>query len=494
MLLACLPTLAQTVDEAALFSQTVPNGTARYTALGGAFTALGADPASLYTNPAGLGLYRTSFISFTPRVFVNNARADYFGNERVTADSRFQLPNFTYIKAMRRRENSDWRAINFGVGYNNTHTFSRQYRLEGQNASSSIFDFFNQFANQNGTNALAFEDFNTTPIGEETTFLAWNTFLLDTLPGGTSYVPIVSGRGNVQREVGEISGSKSEFTLGLSGNYRDRLYLGFNIGIPFLDYRRQARYSERDESGNFDSFDGLNYFSDFEVQGVGIRAGLGAVFRATEWLRIGGSIQSPERLSLNTFGSEVLRSDLVDSSGAFDLEQSVEYTNFSYVLRTAPKFSAGLALISRKIGLLSFDVDYVGYNSMRYSEGNNDLFDEGDNSAFFEMRNNEIQDNLQAAINLKVGGELVFDQFRVMAGAGMYGSPYQDQSAFGNTLSLSGGLGYQGKRVSVDGSLVRFWNTQQYRPYSVTGLAQPFAELRNATTMVTLSVGWRLRN
>jgi hypothetical protein len=49
---------AQTIDEALWYSQLFYGGTARFQAMGGAFTALGGDLSVLSQNPAGLGIYR----------------------------------------------------------------------------------------------------------------------------------------------------------------------------------------------------------------------------------------------------------------------------------------------------------------------------------------------------------------------------------------------------------------------------------------------------
>ena len=46
--------------DAYKMSQTDLNGTARYLGMSGAFGALGGDISSMSTNPAGLGIYRSS--------------------------------------------------------------------------------------------------------------------------------------------------------------------------------------------------------------------------------------------------------------------------------------------------------------------------------------------------------------------------------------------------------------------------------------------------
>ena len=64
---------AQSAIDAYNLSQTDQRGTARFMAMGGAFTALGGDLSTLNQNPAGIGIYRRSEIGATldisPRSF-----------------------------------------------------------------------------------------------------------------------------------------------------------------------------------------------------------------------------------------------------------------------------------------------------------------------------------------------------------------------------------------------------------------------------------------
>ena len=56
---------AQSAVDAYQLSQTEQRGTARFMAMGGAFTALGGDLSTLNQNPAGIGVYRRSEIGAT---------------------------------------------------------------------------------------------------------------------------------------------------------------------------------------------------------------------------------------------------------------------------------------------------------------------------------------------------------------------------------------------------------------------------------------------
>ena len=57
--------MAQSAVDAYQLAQPDLNGTARFSAMAGAFGALGGDLSTLNQNPAGIGVYRSSEIGFT---------------------------------------------------------------------------------------------------------------------------------------------------------------------------------------------------------------------------------------------------------------------------------------------------------------------------------------------------------------------------------------------------------------------------------------------
>ena len=66
---------AQSAVDAYTLSQNETRGTARFMAMGGAFTALGGDLSTLNQNPAGIGVYRGSDVGFTLDVNIMNAKS-----------------------------------------------------------------------------------------------------------------------------------------------------------------------------------------------------------------------------------------------------------------------------------------------------------------------------------------------------------------------------------------------------------------------------------
>lgn len=61
--------LAQVPEDAIRYSFYPQNGTARNLAIGGAMGSLGGDINATFTNPAGLGFYKTGEFVITPGFF-----------------------------------------------------------------------------------------------------------------------------------------------------------------------------------------------------------------------------------------------------------------------------------------------------------------------------------------------------------------------------------------------------------------------------------------
>src|ERR1700704_4964725 len=57
---------AQLPEDALCMSWTVPSGTARQQAIGGAMGSLGGEISAGFVNPAGLGLYKTNEVVISP--------------------------------------------------------------------------------------------------------------------------------------------------------------------------------------------------------------------------------------------------------------------------------------------------------------------------------------------------------------------------------------------------------------------------------------------
>ncbi|MDX9909041.1 MAG: hydrocarbon degradation protein, partial [Mariniphaga sp.] len=71
---------AQDLADVLRFSNFKVQGTARAGGMGNAFGALGGDFTSVSINPAGMGLYRSSELVFTPSFGHNSIESTYRNN------------------------------------------------------------------------------------------------------------------------------------------------------------------------------------------------------------------------------------------------------------------------------------------------------------------------------------------------------------------------------------------------------------------------------
>ena len=135
-------TSAQIVDDALRYSQIFYNGTARFNSMGGAFTALGGDLSTLSQNPAGLGVFRSSDITFTPQLYHIKNSAEFNG---ISED---YLYNFNLGQAgivnniISKTNESGLITLNVGYSFNKTNNINSSTRIQGTSHTSSMADYW----------------------------------------------------------------------------------------------------------------------------------------------------------------------------------------------------------------------------------------------------------------------------------------------------------------------------------------------------------------
>mgnify|MGYP001253267024 CR=1 FL=1 len=75
---------AQNEVDALRYSTQDLSGTARYSAMGGAFGSLGGEFSALSSNPAGIGMYQFSEFTFTPCFNLNSTKS-YYDNSNLSS-------------------------------------------------------------------------------------------------------------------------------------------------------------------------------------------------------------------------------------------------------------------------------------------------------------------------------------------------------------------------------------------------------------------------
>ena len=98
---------AQNEIDALRYSTHELSGTARYSAMGGAFGSLGGEFSGLSSNPAGIGMYQFSEISFTPCFNLNSTKSYYNNYNLSSYKSKVSIGNLGLVFTIPQKE-SDW--------------------------------------------------------------------------------------------------------------------------------------------------------------------------------------------------------------------------------------------------------------------------------------------------------------------------------------------------------------------------------------------------
>lgn len=486
-LFASYRSVAQTDLDALRYSRLQVAGSGRTMGVGGAFGALGADFSVLSTNPAGIAKYRHSEVSITPNLKINETMTDFDGNNITEAAPRFNVGNLGVVfSEVNENRASKWKTVNFAIGTNRLANYDQRFSYAGT-ASGSITARFVEQANGKTLDQLS--DF------EEG--LAYDAYLIDLVPGtDDQYFTDADSTDRVFRsQEFDAQGHYNEFVLSLGGNYMHRLYLGATVGIPFVRYNEYKLYSEEDIEGGIPNFNSMTFREQFLTTGVGINLKVGAIYRVNQTLRLGLAAHTPTLLTLTDNFSNAITSsmDLIGSTGeveTFAFDEESDFGIYEYRLRTPWRLIGSAAAIIGKSGFITGELEYVDYGQAQF---NFRSFNDADR-AYQQTLNATIANKYGAALNMRLGGEIVLDNFRLRGGYAVYASPFEAGVAREDAIltSYSLGLGYHAKGVFVDFAWVRSGNSEEFVPYTLNDPQSMISVVNriNATQMV-VTVGFK---
>ncbi len=436
---------AQNETDALRYSNLSFGGTARFAGMGGAFGALGADFSTLSFNPAGIGLYKKSEISFTPSFYISNTKSLYQNNESADSKLNLNVNNFGAIFSIKLGDESKkgWRNIQFGIGVNRTQNFNNRVLIEGDNHSNSLMTEY--IARANGSKPKDLGDFNTG--------MAYDAYLLDPIGDSTHYTSPLANGGAFQRKSIETKGAMNEVVISFGGNYNDRLYIGATLGLTSLKYTENSVYKETDVADTIQNFNSFSLNDHLETTGSGINLKVGLIFRATDWLRLGAAIHTPTYFyNMEDSYYTNLKSD-VGALGTYNYESPKG--SFIYTMTTPFRAIGSIAFIIGPWGLISADYEYVNYSDASLHSETDEFADVNDN----------IRNEYKGAGNLRVGTEWSIDIFKIRAGFAYYDSPYKTTVNDASKMYFTGGFGFRQENFFADLAYVYGKSTDKYYLY-----------------------------
>jgi hypothetical protein len=442
--------VGQGFEDALRYSQSFAGGTARSSAMGSAFGAVGADFGSVGINPAGIALYRSSELVFTPSFMNVTADADYFNTISNDFATNFNLNNFSFVSAYVSKRNSGWVSASFGIGYNRVNNFHGNQVIRGLNPDNSLVDYFMNFAG--GTPPADLD-----PFFEQ---LAFDAFLMNYVedPGGNFYDTGILLPVN-QRRTLVTEGRNNEWNFTFGANYSNMLYLGGAFTINSVYYDRVSRHHEFDGQEVSPDFNSFTFTETLTTRGRGFSGKFGAIFRPVNMLRFGAAVHLPTYYNLEDEFYTSIASNYVNGT-LYPVDENGNTYNVllsDYKITTPFKAIGSMVVQFGKTGMISVDYDYLDYANNKINSGFESDFE----------TNQEIKDALRSTGNLRVGGEVKAGPVALRAGYGFYGSPYQDSelNEAASYSKITGGIGVRGKEFFFDLGYVYTMHNEKYVLY-----------------------------
>jgi long-subunit fatty acid transport protein len=466
---------AQTAEDALRYSRIYYGGTARFNGLSGAFGAVGADFSTLATNPAGLGLYRGSEMTFTIAPNIAYTSSTYNGTAASDNRVNFGLGNFGAIfniNTANQPKAGILKSVNIGFGFNRQNDFNNRAFIHGVNMENSLMQSYVNILNGNYTPPSEVETEFPFDIG-----LAYNANLIvyDSLKG---YWCDAKSGGVAQDKTITSYGSINELDFSVGANLADKLFLGFTIGVPFLNYYESSIYRETRVVPTVPTFRSLNYYNDLHTRGTGYNFKFGLIYKPTDWIRIGAAIHSPTWYpGMKDEWAASIQSSFDSTYWNRTVYSPIGY--YDYRMKTPFRAMGNIAFIVGQYGLISADYEFVNYSQTRF----NSSFDS------YSDLNNEIQSSFQSWGNLRLGTEWRLMDFRIRGGFAYFSNPYTGGGNNSERYQFSGGLGYRSKYFFADLTYVYSRMTQSYYLYDAT-MVNP-AEITNYSHSILTTFGVR---
>ena len=438
-------------DLGILFSQDDNYGTARFTAMSGAFGALGGDISAINKNPAGLSVFNYSTFTGTLNSKNTDISASYgdasFNDRRITTTNNLNL-NLSQAGAVLvfdDIQSEDWSKFAIGFNYRITKDFSNDFSAGGNEAVTRF----------------------------------------DSNPRDSNIYDFTNGQFFDNNYDGEIS----ELSFAVSAVHQKKLHVGLSLNFYDLNFFQQSVLTELNSDADGNILD-VELFQDNLTTGNGFSGNLGFIYKLHKNFRFGASYQTPTwytEINQETNYNQDSNIDIGDTIYYSGNEDSfTEYNDFqwiNYSLRTPSKLTGSAAFIFGKNGLLSFDYTNRNYRNIKFSNG------------VFTNENQFYQNRLRNTHNYNIGTEWRFDNFSIRGGYNYEQTPFitnnLDNDSITNFSDVEGysfGGGYNFGVFKVDLAYTNNNRTANYNFYPGFNVDPASLNIDNRVFTATVSI------
>lgn len=479
---------AQQASDALRYSNNQYLGTARSIGVGNSMSVLGGDFSSISINPAGLATYRASDLSISFGYLNNNTIAQLSGGGNTEWNelaSKMTFNNIGLVLSSQPMGNSKWKTGNFAIGFNRLNDFNRTIYYQGSSPGSIVTLFKNQASAgiwDDYGNALAYEA----------------EALFDSTIGGVKrYYSDFDGKEGAavnRSQSVKTSGRTTEMVISYAGNFDEKLNVGVTLGIPFVKYTYDNIYNENDQNSTVPFFNSLGYKDKYKADGTGVNLKIGAIYKPSQAVRIGASIHSPSSIQFSESHTTDFEYNYTTNSGKTynNLAQSPEGIS-KYNINTPWKAIGSVGFIAGKNGFITAEAEYVNYSSAKIrfetpdSIGSQRIQELKD---YENTINNKIKAQYQSVVNIRLGGEIVLDIFRLRAGVNVLGNANKTDG--GVRMIYTAGAGVRGQHYYFDMAYRNEKQNFNYQPYLASEAArQPNVDVTPVQHSLVATIGFR---
>lgn len=447
---------SQSFKDLINYNKTDLSGSARYTAMSGAFGALGGDLSAVGHNPAASSVFLNTEIGLTASF--NNAenQSTFFNTNTEVKHDNFNFDQFGMIVVLNNsEENADWTRLSFGINIDNTISFDNSYRAVGRNNQNSIENYFLYYADGLAFSNLRLYDDETIDqvyrilgedigYGAQQAFLGYQSFLIDPTVDAdntTTYVSNLNYNSVDQDYLYNSKGEHRKYSINFSGLYRDFLHLGMNFNIHKLSLTQTDNLIE---SGYLENsfIQTVEFQNELITLGDGLSIQLGAIAKVNKNIRLGVTYDSPEWLVLQDESRQYIITSRFENDLLIEENIAPNIINIysDTQVKIPSKLTASFAYVFKNRGLISLDYSYSDYSKVSYTNKN---------SSYLQSINQQAKDLLQPAATIRAGAELILGKISLRGGAFLEEAHRKDNSDERRGMSLGIGFDFGGSTLNL---------------------------------------------
>jgi len=460
LLIFSLSSFGQKAEDLLRYSQQNYMSTARSAGMAGAFGALGGNFDALRINPAGLAVYRHSEISFSSsysNIFTDFKTNNLSGNNYniTNRTNEYMLGNFGIVYAIPNYSGDQVRVV-LGFGYQTINNYNREYTGQVNKSANSLLDW----------SAFSSNGIAPDKLYQFSDKLFYDTRLMNMDPlHANEYGTVLNLNEKVdQYQNIQESGYQGEYNFAVGVNIDQRWNLGLNISVNRIDYQRRSVYNEQTLADTKSNLDNYTYVEHLRQKGYGINAKLGIIFKATQNLRLGASVQTGTKLDTDEeYYSSATSNFNTNVDGKKSYTAKSPLNEYSYEINTPARYNLSAAYVFGQRAIISTDLELVDYGS--------GFFSIDENKDEYYSLNQEVKTFYNTTINWRIGSEIrINSMLSARLGYAFKQNPIDPDSdainSKNNTNLFSTGLGFRHQNFFFNFAYVHSYYNDNYTLYN----------------------------